>query len=444
MVPLPTKLWTMILYDPRTAIDMLEKRGKHITSAIIKFIVFWRVIFSEYWLNHCITRASALAFSLLLTLIPLMASLSFMLATMIEVHPKEVERIITIFLPFAPPTVMDHISNFFANAQKLRGIGTVSLVVLAVGLFGAIEESLGTIWKITRPRSFFNQLMTFTMVMVWGPLFFFASFQFRQSGWLDFLPQYFVFNDILPFFLVVLGFTILIWFMPNTKVQFRSAFLGGLIAGSLFELERWGFGAYIRLSIQTRTIYGAYGILPFFLASLFIVSLFILFGAEIAYVHQNFRPLLRSKKRWDRRATDHKTYIALRMVLEIVDAFQKKKTPPRLSHFMHKFELTEPQAWGIIKLLSHEGYIRIMDGKEGFVPAYDLSNTSIKSALDKIEGENRKIPTIPDDYAKTCVGKLIKSLTTCTNDSIEGITFQNLINEIDEGNFQQSKQASQK
>jgi uncharacterized BrkB/YihY/UPF0761 family membrane protein len=103
--------------------------------------VFWRVVFAEYFQNNNITRATALAFNLLLTLIPLFTLVSFILSNVVDVRPESISRFLTLFLPFAPDTVLGYIKGFFANARKLRGVSILVLVVMSIGLFATVEEA---------------------------------------------------------------------------------------------------------------------------------------------------------------------------------------------------------------------------------------------------------------------------------------------------------------
>lgn len=424
------KFWYEFRNDPREALVNLRLQRSRFWYHIINFIIYWRVVFSEYGLNHCLTRGSAMAYALLLTLIPLVASAAFMFASITDVKAEHVEKLFAFFLPFAPQTVLNYLSAFFINAQKLKGIGLGVLIVVAVGLFGTVEESVNTIWKVSRSRSFFTRLRTFTMVMVYSPILILASFQFRRSLKLDLVSDYL---NFVPFLLMVLAFTSLIWFVPNTKVRFRSALIGGMISGILFELERRLFGEYVQISIQTKTIYGAFWILPLFLLSLFLISLFVLFGAQVAYVNQNYLPLLRAQKRWDRRVGDYKTYIAFRMMLDCVEAFMKRKAPPSLDYFTSRYELTGPQALGILKWLVSQGFLHNVGSKESYVPSRDFTDTPIKEVLDAIEDQNRRIPTAPDDFDKFYVASLIQKLKENSGYLNDDLTFRKMIMELDQG-----------
>lgn len=430
---LTKKFWHDIQDDPREAIDTLKAHGSRFRYRVVKLLVFWRIVFSEYRINHSMTRSSALAFAMILALIPIVVTAAFMLASFVDVHPKQVEQFFSRVLPFAPDTILNYLSSFFANAKKLKGWGITGLIVVAVGLFGTVEESFNTIWKVTRPRSFFVRLRTFTMVMVYTPILLYLSFWFRHSPFQNLIPAYLFPEDILPFLFMVLAFITLIWFVPHTRVKFGSAILGGLVAGLLFDLERRGFGSYVQVSLQTQTIYGTFAILPLFLISLFVISLFILFGAEVAYVHQNFRPLLRAQKRWDRRVGDYKTYFIFRMFVDAVTAFIKKKDPPNLSMFAIKYELTEPQTAGLLNWLVRSRFLYCTHHREGYVPTRDFSGTSIVEVLDEIKAQDLRVPAMPADYTREFVASLLNNSQRNAQTPAEQITFGTLIKNLEEG-----------
>jgi len=424
--------------EPRAALDILREKPRSFAYRITAFCTYWRIVFSEYWMNHCLTRSSALAYNLLLTAIPLVASASVILANVIEVHPQQFQRLLGLFLPYAPETLNEYIVAFFVNAQKLRGWSAFITFFLAVGLFGAVEEALNTIWKVSRSRSFFVRLRTFTMAMFYSPILFYFSFFLRKVIRIDEGMAFYLLSLLPPLF-SMLAFAVLIWFVPNTKVKFSSACLGGIIAGALFELERLGFKTYVLMSIQTQTIYGAFAVVILFLVSLWVVSLIALLGAEIAFVYQNFRPLLRSRRRWERRVGDYKTYIGFRCMLDIIISFARRQPPVAQERIMARYELTEAQAAGIIGSLTDAGFIHNVSGKNAYVPAFDFMQKPVKIVLDAIEDENRHVPTVPDDYTRDYLDKILQNLKNCVNPDLEGMTFERLIVQMEDGDKRRAK-----
>lgn len=280
------------------------------------------------------------------------------------------------------------------------------------------------------------------MVMVWSPILLFLSIWIRHSKWFAPASEHFFPIDILPFVLMALAFTSLILFAPHTRVNFFSALLGGLVAGVLFEAEREGFGTYVQLTLQTLTIYGTLGILPIFLFSLFVGSLILLFGAEIAYVHQNFRPLLRAQRRWDRRIGDYKNYLIFRIFVDAAGAFIRGKEPPSDSYYIRKYELTAPQAAGLLGWLVHAKLLHSLGGRERYVPTRDFSKTPVGEVLDAIKAQDLRVPATPDDYTREFVASLLNNSQKSFRTPAEQLTLEALVTTLEEGEQRFSKTAA--
>jgi len=71
--------------------------------------------------------------------------------------------------------------------------------------------------------------------------------------------------------------------IPNTRVQYRSAFGGALVAVPLWLLAEWGFRMYVGRVVGRGSFYGALGLLPLFLFWVNLSWLIFLFGAQLAH-----------------------------------------------------------------------------------------------------------------------------------------------------------------
>jgi membrane protein len=92
---------------------------------------------------------------------------------------------------------------------------------------------------------------------------------------------------IIPFFLFGGLLTYLYIAMPNGKIHFKSALLGGIIAGAMYQVVQW---VYIRFQVgvsNAGAIYGSFAALPLFLIWLQTSWRIVLYGAELAFSHQN-------------------------------------------------------------------------------------------------------------------------------------------------------------
>jgi membrane protein len=94
-------------------------------------------------------------------------------------------------------------------------------------------------------------------------------------------------TSLLPFFFMCMMFTFLYKFIPNTPVNFSSAFVGGLTSGICWQLAGMAFAAFVASSSRYSAIYSSFAVLILFLIWLYVGWLIVLAGAQVAYFHQN-------------------------------------------------------------------------------------------------------------------------------------------------------------
>ncbi|NLA75259.1 MAG: YihY/virulence factor BrkB family protein, partial [Deltaproteobacteria bacterium] len=182
----------------------------------------------------------------------------------------------------------------------IAGIGVLFLLYTVFNLLKNIEESFNDIWGITNPRSFSRRLSDYLSVLFIAPILFILSSSaavFIRTQITDiaekitFLgpvsPIIILSLKVLPFFVIWLLFAFVYIYLPNTRVKYSSAFLGGVAAGTIYVL--WQF-VYITMQIGVAkygAIYGSFAVIPLFMIWLQVAWFIVLFGAEIAFAHQN-------------------------------------------------------------------------------------------------------------------------------------------------------------
>jgi membrane protein len=245
-------------------------------------------------------RASALTFYTLLSIVPVLAMifgiakgfgfqdyLKTTLAQNLSSHQAVLME------------VMDFADKMLANVKGgfIAGTGLIVLIWTVMNLLGNIESSFNNIWQIKKSRGISRKLSDYISLIVIAPILIFLSSGFTVSQINDYFNNTFLISYIGPiikFVVWFLSFSI-IWFvftllyivMPNTKVKFGSAFVGGVIAGTLFHIWQW---AYLKFQVFLSgygVIYGSFAALPLFLIWLQYSWLIVLLGAEIAFASQN-------------------------------------------------------------------------------------------------------------------------------------------------------------
>jgi membrane protein len=254
-------------------------------------------------LNRCELRASALTYYSLLSMVPVFA-LAFAIAKGFGVEKILGEQLMTKMQ--GQEEVAERIIGFAQSLLEntkggaIAGVGIVLLFWTIIKVLGNIEKSFNDIWGVKTPRTFGRQLADYLSVMMICPVLLITASSItvllttRVSQLLEGLAFLGYFADVLIWFLKILPYAV-IWlvftfmyvFMPNTKVNLKSALWGGILAGTIYQLVQW---AYITFQIGVSNygaVYGSFAALPLFLVWLQLSWLIVLLGAEISFAHQN-------------------------------------------------------------------------------------------------------------------------------------------------------------
>ena len=248
-------------------------------------------------------KASALTFYSLLSVVPV-AAMAFGIAKGFGFDNKFEQVLVTRFS--GQEEVMNWIIQFSRSflentkAGLIAGIGVVILFWSVMKVLGNIENSFNDIWEVKKSRAFVRKFSDYLSMMLIAPVLLFLSSgitvfietqleqiaaSYEVIGMIS--PVLFFLIKLIPYVLVWLLFTLVYIIMPNTKVQFKSALVAGIIAGFIFQIIQWGY-LYFQIGVsQYGAVYGSFAAFPLFLIWLQISWLIVLFGAEISFASQN-------------------------------------------------------------------------------------------------------------------------------------------------------------
>jgi membrane protein len=246
-------------------------------------------------------KAAALAFVTLLSLVPLLAAFSFIGAQVLDRYEDVALSILTQLLPYSEASVLTQLRLWVEQAEALQHFGLLTFLVVGLGAFVTIEETINNIWQVSSRRSLRAKLLSFTLLVFWGPLLIGSTLSailvLRQRPAFDLLFRESLLVQSIPLAITLLGFSMLYWQVPFTPVRFGSALLGGAVATALLELLRRSFTFYVlSLTQLTYVVYGGFALAIFFMVSVQLAWWAVLLGAEVAYVHQHFAALTRTRR----------------------------------------------------------------------------------------------------------------------------------------------------
>ncbi|WP_177601245.1 YihY/virulence factor BrkB family protein [uncultured Phocaeicola sp.] len=353
----------------------------------------------QFDVDRITERASALTYSTLLSIIPILAILfaiarGFGFDTLVEsqfrsgVASQQAELIIS------------WINSYLEHAQSgvFIGIGLIVLLWTVLILTDTIERSFNAIWQVKRPRSVMRKITDYFSMILLLPILIVVSsgLGIFMSTYIKDMENYVVLAPIVKFLVRLIPyaltwgmFTALFIFIPNTKVKLSHAWLPGIIAGSAFQAFQY---FYINSQIWVSSynaIYGSFAAIPMFLLWTQISWTICLFGAEMCYISQNLSSFNFGKETANisRRYHDFFCTIILSSICKrfavgapaytAEELSKEHKIPIRLT----KKLLYELQDMKLILETSHDE----KSDETGYTPAIDINVMTVGMLLNRLD-----------------------------------------------------------
>lgn len=232
-------------------------------------------------------RSSALAFSTLLSIVPLLAVISTFIAQAFRESDGRFIDLLVELLPYREETIETAIFSFVSQAESLSNLGLFGFLLAALMAFFGVESAFHRIWRIEGRRPPGRRLISFSMLLFWGPLLIGASYSVLL--WLQQHPRLANFArsstllHLVPVVTTFIGLSMLFWLIPTRRVEVRHAAAGSLVATLGLELLKVSFGVYVEhFTDSSRVVYGGFVFALMFVISLQLAWWILLMGCEVA------------------------------------------------------------------------------------------------------------------------------------------------------------------
>ncbi len=237
--------------------------------------------------------ASSLTFTTVLALVPLF-TLGLAIFTAFPMFSQVQDQLQRWLIESLVPEsisrqVLGSLTQFSRKASRLGLVGLAAVVVTLLALLVTIDRTMGQIWRVSRPRPWGQRILIYWVGLTLGPLLLGASLAISSylfSGYLsglgDWLPVS-VRNllDLVEFCLLAACVTGLYYYLPNTRVDWRHAMLGGVGVALGLELAKKVLAVYLAQMPTYSTIYGAFSAVPILLVWIYVAWVVVLLGAVV-------------------------------------------------------------------------------------------------------------------------------------------------------------------
>src|SRR5881275_174809 len=169
------------LTDPAVLLYRREAHGRaRARVTTVEFFLFVREVAREFYDIQGTSRAASLAYTTLLSLIPLLVAFTQVLQHYFSnIFPNlqsQIDTILNNVIPYQSPVISYHLAKFAESAQAASTFGVIIFIVIAFRLFLAVEGTVNQIWKVRSIRGYRQKIMAFTMLFFWGPVLMGVSF----------------------------------------------------------------------------------------------------------------------------------------------------------------------------------------------------------------------------------------------------------------------------
>ncbi|HEY2677408.1 MAG TPA: YhjD/YihY/BrkB family envelope integrity protein [Steroidobacteraceae bacterium] len=269
-------------------------------GATLRVVRYPAALIRDWLRGEISVQAMSLAYTTLLSIVPLMV-FSFSILKGLGARGDLRFILHEFFKPLgnAESELTESVMQFVANMRGvlLGSIGLAFLVYTVVTTIQKVEASFNFVWRVERPRSLARRFTEYVSIMILGPILLAVALGLLTSAqhtefaqWLDeFTPIAWILSGagkIVPYLIVMLVFTLMYRFIPNTHVEFRAALWGGVTAGLIWALVGEMFAAFIVYSSSLVAVYTGFAIVLTTLIWVYLSWLILLIGAQLAFYLQ--------------------------------------------------------------------------------------------------------------------------------------------------------------
>jgi membrane protein len=422
----------------------LWERRENSTAKVKNLFVFLRLLYKlgQEFLNGEITRrASSLVFTTLLTLVPVLA-VSFAVLKAFGVHNMLGPFLSNFLEPLGEKgdrlafAIVRYVNRI--NVGLLGTIGLASLVYTVTNTIQQVESAFNYLWQINEKRNLLERFRDYMSVLLIGPVLIFSALGITTSIMSNTIVQkitsvepfgtaLFLLGKILPYFLISAAFTLMYYLLPYTKVKWKSALVGGVSAGILWEAGSWAFAHFIVTSMKYSAIYSGFAIILLFMIWLYYNWLILLTGSKVSFYHQF--PVLLSIR--DDRMVYSEWYmqrIAIILMYLIGYNYFHGKPGWTLPALMERLQIPKVAVQDILEGLEKKGLILRVDTDKTFVPSRDLETIRLSEIVNSVRGDFQGAHSPLKDFAALPgIEKIMKEMENSINDVLSKETLKELI-----------------
>ncbi|MDX1404718.1 MAG: YihY/virulence factor BrkB family protein [Woeseiaceae bacterium] len=398
----------------------------------------------DFFSGQLTMRAMSLVYTTLLSIVPLLA-FSFAMLKGFGVFNQLEPYLANLLAPLGEQgeqitaQILELVDN--VRGSVLGGLGLAFFLYTAISMVQKVEESFNYVWYVSKPRSFSRRFTEYMIVLLVGPLVMVTAIGMMTTIQSNTVVQYILNNEALgpifvlagksvPFLLISAVFTFLYVFMPNTRVNFSSALVGGVVGGFIWAAMGVIFTTFVLYATRRLQVYAGFAVAVTALIWLYLNWLILLIGAQLAFYHQ--RPaFLRIGRQEPRLSNAMRERLALDIMFLVGQAFRSPHRTIQASEISEKLHIPSIAIAPITSALEAAGLLMSTENEE-LLPGREMARIRLRDILDvvRVAGETGSLRE--PDWSPTIDG-LCSQFDSAIEEAIGERTLSDLLDEH-EGN----------
>lgn len=457
-------------------------------NRVVQFFVRVHRSFVE---NRGPVRAAALAYTTVLALVPLLAIAVSVLTTLLRKEGKEpIDRFISGFVHYVAPAldlapkspspnertnlppatasensppalagqngenvpnsqkVVDEITGFIQRFRSgtLGASGVLALVFVAISLLSTIEATFNDMWGVREGRRWAMRVALYWTGLTLGPLFVISAVGLTSASQIQRTKaileesriirpvfdaiQTMSFSFLLPCLVLAVSLALLYLLIPNAKVDWRAAAVGGGVAALLLQANSALSAVYLSRVVTYRDVYGTLAAIPLFLLGLYVSWIIVLWGGQVAFVFQTRRTYGEEKKAL-KVNQQSREFAAIRLMACIGQRFQEGGLPSTTADLAKDLSLPATLIHQILSILNQNKLLVEVAGKAiGYSPARPLDKITAQDILRALRVGHGDELSSREDAAGRLLWDHFESIQQAEKQIAGGVTVHELVSRV--------------
>jgi membrane protein len=399
-----------------------------------------------FFRDRCMQQAAALTYLTIFTL-PALLALVFSMAKGFNAFERLKAGPIDAFLSRAFPAdggegstrIRELVDQIFAYVETadLKLLGTAGILFLlyaTIKMLSSVEASFNEIWGVKRSRTLVRKLSDYLGIVIVAPIAllvgtaftgFLSSYELRSIvGDFDFSPAI---AAVVPLTAICLGMTLVLLSLPNTRVRFVPALLGGVVAGVGWQVAQFAFVEFQLGLTRVNAVFSSFAAVPLLLSWIYLSWVTLFVGAELSFALQNERAITSIARTG---VVDQRFREAMgpRLAGRITAAFLAGDPPLAAADLAAELGVSPRAIGGVLgDLVRHRLLAETAeDQEEGYLPARDPDTITVLDVLLALRDEEDANPVPSRTRLDQRVDRILAGFEEVQRSSLHNHTLREL------------------